>query len=707
MTLCRLLFVTALAFQCFIGGRQQAHAQVALNNLTSLEMASFGSDFYHITVPSTGQLLTRIGPEIWQGNADVYHVDPSITTPGDVRRAGHYWSQFLMIGNDPADGQYFLTDRVESEGEHLESFNVLQGSGKVIEYEGTWTFRDLFTTTAKHWVWVEGNDEYHRVQTTLEVLKPIDDVNAIWTEWFNVTDAYSTVTVQTRDDGVQTRSALGTTNQHFLGEYALGKDDWIALTDPQIGQKGSVARVLLSSSSDLRSDDEVTPIFADTTLFDNIELHAYRQFPNGQTLVPGTSFFMDNLVIMDPTTNNTDWVNPQIERAKQWIQLLGPPIAGGEVDPGEPQARFFVPPAGVGNWSSGTNWNPAGLPDSNDTAFIHANRTATIDTDVGSIGTLVVADFETGTLNIEPGGRLQITNRANFASGGGANTATINQSGGLLSVVGSDPVMFLAFDEDDTVDYNLSGGELSAGNLWFRFGNATFTQTGGNVSVDALILGEGGSESTQSLYDLRAGTLSVSGRANIGSAPGGDDPFPNSDGKMTISGGIATFGDLFFGVDSTDVIELSGTGLLRINQTYYTEELALFDISAGSILGSNLEVSTVDVGGILYTQISSFTSLPGDFNGDGIVDAADYTVWRDNLGAADESTISFNGDGIGGIDQNDYEVWKTKFGTTASGGLAHAIVPEPATGLSAILAAILLLCVHPPRWIRSAVVLRD
>ena len=25
-------------------------------------------------------------------------------------------------------------------------------------------------------------------------------------------------------------------------------------------------------------------------------------------------------------------------------------------------------------------------------------------------------------------------------------------------------------------------------------------------------------------------------------------------------------------------------------------------------------------------------TLPGDYNADGIVDAADYTVWRDNLG---------------------------------------------------------------------------
>lgn len=406
----RRIILALLVVHCAAFASRQASAQVDLNNLTSLEMAPFGSDFYHITVPSTGQLLTRIGQEVWQGNADVYHVDPTITTPADPRRAGHYWSQFLMIGDDPADGQYFLTDRVESEGENLQSFEMIQSSGKVIEYEGTWTFRDLFTTTARHWVWVEGHDHYHRVQVSLDVLKPIDNVRGIWSEWFNVADAYGTVTAQTRDDGIQSQSALGTTNEHLLGEYELGRDDWLAFTDPRIGQSGSVARVLLSSTSDIRSDDEVTPILADTTNFDNIELQIHRQFPTGPTLNPGTSFFMDNLVIMNPTTDNTDWINPKVERAKEWIQLFGPPIAGTAVDPGDPQNRFFVPAGGIGNWDSGTNWNPVSLPDSNDTAFIHANRTATIDSDVGAVGTLNVGDFETGTLNIEAGGSLEITN---------------------------------------------------------------------------------------------------------------------------------------------------------------------------------------------------------------------------------------------------------------------------------------------------------
>lgn len=54
----------------------------------------------------------------------------------------------------------------------------------------------------------------------------------------------------------------------------------------------------------------------------------------------------------------------------------------------------------------------------------------------------------------------------------------------------------------------------------------------------------------------------------------------------------------------------------------------------------------------------------GNFNGDSIVDAADYTVWRDNLGAPDESALNGNGDGVNGVDQQDYQLWKDHFGDT-------------------------------------------
>jgi hypothetical protein len=71
---------------------------------------------------------------------------------------------------------------------------------------------------------------------------------------------------------------------------------------------------------------------------------------------------------------------------------------------------------------------------------------------------------------------------------------------------------------------------------------------------------------------------------------------------------------------------------------------------------------------------------PGDFNGDGIVNLADYTVWRDHLGAADELLVGGAGDGQNGVDSGDYNVWKANFGmATAPQTATIAAVPEPST----------------------------
>lgn len=76
---------------------------------------------------------------------------------------------------------------------------------------------------------------------------------------------------------------------------------------------------------------------------------------------------------------------------------------------------------------------------------------------------------------------------------------------------------------------------------------------------------------------------------------------------------------------------------------------------------------------------SAGTFLPGDFNGDGTVDTADYSLWRDNLGAVDEGAINRFGDGVGGVTQLDYQLWESNFGNSLPAAVATSPVPEPAT----------------------------
>lgn len=93
-------------------------------------------------------------------------------------------------------------------------------------------------------------------------------------------------------------------------------------------------------------------------------------------------------------------------------------------------------------------------------------------------------------------------------------------------------------------------------------------------------------------------------------------------------------------------------------------------------------------------------TIEGDYNVDGIVDAADYVVWRKNentaglpgsvIGDGDDGTGTGTPDGI--VDDDDYEFWVSRFGATTplgSGGGGSA-VPEPSSGVLLILLSVVL-----------------
>jgi hypothetical protein len=88
--------------------------------------------------------------------------------------------------------------------------------------------------------------------------------------------------------------------------------------------------------------------------------------------------------------------------------------------------------------------------------------------------------------------------------------------------------------------------------------------------------------------------------------------------------------------------------------------------------------------------IINYTILPpqliGDYNGNGVVDAADYVLWRSG------GPLLNQGDDRDHVNQQDYVVWRSHFGQTAAGsGLGSGqSVPEPA-GLASVFIAVLFL----------------
>jgi hypothetical protein len=79
-------------------------------------------------------------------------------------------------------------------------------------------------------------------------------------------------------------------------------------------------------------------------------------------------------------------------------------------------------------------------------------------------------------------------------------------------------------------------------------------------------------------------------------------------------------------------------------------------------------------------------TLPGDYNGNGAVDAADYVVWRKTLDTSVPNYSGADGNGNGVVDQDDHAVWRAHFGQTLpaeAGSLVAAApaAPEPTTAV--------------------------
>jgi hypothetical protein len=98
---------------------------------------------------------------------------------------------------------------------------------------------------------------------------------------------------------------------------------------------------------------------------------------------------------------------------------------------------------------------------------------------------------------------------------------------------------------------------------------------------------------------------------------------------------------------------------------------------------------TRDLG--FQTYVLAAAGLPGDFNNDGTVTAADYVTWRKYLGAPTEAALNGHGDNQNGVDQGDYSLWRAHFGaSTGSGSIVNASIPEPGAALLSIVAIALI-----------------
>jgi hypothetical protein len=165
------------------------------------------------------------------------------------------------------------------------------------------------------------------------------------------------------------------------------------------------------------------------------------------------------------------------------------------------------------------------------------------------------------------------------------------------------------------------------------------------VSANAAFAG------SQAHVHIAAGATNAIASTAFLNLAGGNAPGTADDGYIDLDGGINdTVAGLMLGgtIMPAGTYGATGSGATNISDEYF----------AGSGIITN-----------------AATGIPGDYNGNGVVDAADEVLWRKGGTLANDFTP--------GNQASDYDFWRSRFGATTNpgsgSGLKTSAVPEPST----------------------------
>jgi hypothetical protein len=346
-----------------------------------------------------------------------------------------------------------------------------------------------------------------------------------------------------------------------------------------------------------------------------------------------------------------------------------PALGGGGVGPSlyisDPVTteKNWTTAAASGTFGTGGNWSggaaPTTLGIANVRHVVGGNQTATIaaSTSVwelnvsgGGSGQSMTVAVENGVtlttfsgVNIEQGGVVELQN-------GGLDTQFVEILGGTLRgsgtiATGSGPIPGQVENRGGTVAPGVGIGTLSIDG---RFANSS-------TGTTAFELG-GTMAGTQ--YDQ----LAVTGAASVGG---------------TLSVALADLGGGLFApsVGNSFTLLTATEGVGGVFDTYSLPNGVVWNVLYGA---NSITLNAIGVG------------ISGDFNLNGIVDAADYVVWRNGLGTT--------------YQQADYNIWRANYWKTAGSGSAAGwpgAVPEP-TSFTLLLMGTILFAAAGRRCRRSA-----
>ena len=173
----------------------------------------------------------------------------------------------------------------------------------------------------------------------------------------------------------------------------------------------------------------------------------------------------------------------------------------------------------------------------------------------------------------------------------------------------------------------------------------------------------------------------------------------NFDGTLEIEIAGPTLDTQYDRVVSTDTAYLSGTLDVTFLGGFSPGRNTTFNVvNANNIVGAFTFYNLPNLAAGLVWRITktanafTLTVEGGDYNHNGIVDMADYVMWRATRNTSVTPGTGADGDGNGLVNDNDYLVWRSNFGRvrgvgsgSGSGSLEAGNVPEPT-------AVVLVLC---------------
>jgi T5SS/PEP-CTERM-associated repeat protein len=209
------------------------------------------------------------------------------------------------------------------------------------------------------------------------------------------------------------------------------------------------------------------------------------------------------------------------------------------------------------------------------------------------------------------------------------------------------------------------------------------------------------------------GDVELNGDLKPGNSPAdvsfGGNLFISPTAGLEIELGGATKGSGYDALNVGGTLSLSGDLTVSLINNFIPQPGQSFNIltAAGGIDGTfDTELLPALGGGLSFdlqynpTTVSlAVVGIPGDYNYDGTVDAADYVVWRKTVGASGNG-LPADGNNSGAVDPTDYNIWTNNHNQQSPGTGGNAdgsgAIPEPSAHILACAAmlAVLLNCPH-------------